>query len=95
LVYLIHFERPYRHARHYLGFVDGDEEALDRRLARHRAGTGARLIDVIQRAGIGWELARTWPDATRVDERKMKKSSHASKRCPVCRRLDKARDGAI
>lgn len=46
--YLIHFERPYRHARHYLGWtVD-----LEARLAKHRAGNGARLLRVATAAGI-------------------------------------------
>jgi hypothetical protein len=55
-VYLLHFERPYRHARHYLGFA----EDLERRLELHRAGRGARLVDVVVAAGIGFQLVRTW-----------------------------------
>jgi len=38
-VSLLHFARPYRHARHYLGYA----EHLEQRLARHRAGSGVRL----------------------------------------------------
>jgi hypothetical protein len=45
-VYLLHFDRPYRHARHYLGWTA--DETVDARLARHRAGGGARLIAVIR-----------------------------------------------
>ncbi len=55
-VYLLHFERPYRHARHYLGTTTD----LDARLADHAAGAGARLLQVVRAAGIQWELARTW-----------------------------------
>src|SRR5262245_37279343 len=56
-VYLLHFERPYRHAKHYTGFaVD-----LDRRLDAHLCGRGARLMAVIAAAGISWRLARVWP----------------------------------
>jgi hypothetical protein len=54
-VYLLHFERPYKHARHYLGFA----QDLERRLELHRAGRGARLVEVIAQAGIGFQLART------------------------------------
>lgn len=50
-IYLIHFEKPYKHARHYLGYTND----LEKRLARHRNGNGARLIDVINNAGIKWE----------------------------------------
>ena len=55
-VYLLHFERPYKHARHYLGFA----EDLERRLELHRAGRGARLVEVVVAAGIGFQLVRTW-----------------------------------
>jgi hypothetical protein len=37
-VYLLHFDTPYRHARHYLEYAAD----LDVRLAQHRAGRGAR-----------------------------------------------------
>jgi len=55
-VYLLHFDRPYRHARHYLGWATDP----DARLTRHAAGEGARLLEVVHAAGIGWTLARTW-----------------------------------
>jgi hypothetical protein len=54
-VYLLHFERPYKHARHYLGFA----EDLQRRLELHHAGRGARLVQVVVAAGIGFQLVRT------------------------------------
>jgi predicted GIY-YIG superfamily endonuclease len=38
IIYLLHFERSYRHARHYLGWT----ENLEQRLAQHRAGRGSR-----------------------------------------------------
>jgi predicted GIY-YIG superfamily endonuclease len=79
-VYLLHFERPYRHARHYLGYAAD----LDMRLARHRAGRGARLVEVITEAGISFTLARTW-EGDRTMERRLK-NRHASPRlCPLCR----------
>jgi predicted GIY-YIG superfamily endonuclease len=81
MVYLLHFEKPYCHARHYMGFTDN----LDRRLAEHRNGSGSRLMEVISQAGIGWELARTWPKGDRALERKLKKQKHAWRHCPICR----------
>ncbi len=39
-VYLIHFERPFRHSAHYLGYTNN----LIARIAQHRAGQGARLM---------------------------------------------------
>jgi hypothetical protein len=78
-VYLLHFDVPYRHARHYLGWAR-DVEA---RLAEHAAGRGARLTAVVSGAGIGWVLARTWPGG-RVLERSLKRHHHAPRLCPLC-----------
>jgi len=80
MVYLLHFERAYRHARHYVGYT----EDLEARLAAHRAGHGARLLEVIDEAGIGWELARLWPDGDRDLERRIKRAGHTPRLCPTC-----------
>jgi predicted GIY-YIG superfamily endonuclease len=79
IVYLLHFERPYKHARHYCG------SALDlqARLDQHGTGQGARLLAVIAAAGITWELARTWTGG-RHKERTLKKQGGATRRCPLC-----------
>ena len=77
--YLLQFARPYKHARHYLGFA----EDLERRLAQHRAGRGARLVQVVLGAGIGFEVARTW-DGDRRFERQLKNQRNAPTRlCPT------------
>ncbi len=80
-VYLLHFDRPYAHARHYLGWTHPG--GLDARLAEHAAGRGARLLHVVAGAGIGWTLARTWT-GTRARERALKLQGGASRRCPLC-----------
>ena len=79
-VYLLHFDRPYVHARHYTGWTTD----LTARLAEHQSGRGARLLAVIVAAGIGWQLARTWP-GTRALERALKRQGGASRHCPICR----------
>jgi predicted GIY-YIG superfamily endonuclease len=79
VVYLLHFDQPYRHARHYIGWTTD----LDARLAAHALGRGARLVEVINAAGIGWRLARTWPGG-RKRERQLKKQGGASGCCPCC-----------
>lgn len=79
-VYLLHFERPYKHAAHYLGWT----RDLEGRLAEHRAGRGSRLMAVVMAAGIGFELARTWA-GDRKRERQLKKQGGASGCCPICR----------
>lgn len=80
-VYLLHLEEPFGHARHYTGWADGGN--LSRRLAHHLAGSGANLLRHVGKAGIGWELARTWP-GDRREERRLKKQGGASRRCPLC-----------
>lgn len=78
-VYLIHFDRPYRHARHYLGYT----EDLQTRMTDHANGRGARLMAVITDAGIEWQLARTWRGGRRR-ERQLKRQGGASRLCPCC-----------
>lgn len=80
VVYLLHFDRPYKHARHYLGYA----ENLERRLRQHRKGTGARLMEVIRGAGIDFKCVRVWDDGTRSMERKLKKWKKSSQLCPCC-----------
>jgi hypothetical protein len=53
------------------------------RLQEDPAGRGARLMQVVGEAGIGWQLARIWP-GTRSRERSLKRSGGAARRCPVC-----------
>lgn len=78
-VYLLHFDRPFGHARHYQGW----SEQLAPRLAAHRAGQGAKLLAAVRRGGGDWTLARTW-EGTRALERRLKRQGGASRRCPMC-----------
>jgi len=85
-VYLLHFDRPYKHARHYLGYADDDK--LHQRIDAHYAATPGdgqhhRLLQVIRAAGISFTLARVWPGLTRADERK--KKGHGARACPMCK----------
>ena len=79
VIYLLHFDRPYKHARHYIGWTTN----LEVRLAEHAAGHGARLLHIIHAHGIGWTLARTWP-GTRARERQLKNQGGGSRCCPRC-----------
>jgi hypothetical protein len=79
-VYLLHFAEPFQHARHYCGWASD----LPGRLAHHAAGTGANLLRHVAKAGIGWELARTWP-GDRYLERRIKRRGGLRRVCPVCR----------
>lgn len=94
MVYLIHFDTPYPRDRrtvgvqHYLGFVNtyspSARGTVLRRLAYHRSGRGARLMDAVTKRGIGWRVVRVWWEGDRHLERKMKRRKQASVFCPVC-----------
>lgn len=79
-VYLLHFDAPFGHARHYLGWASN----LDARLEHHERGTGANLLRHVRAAGIGWSLARTW-QGDRHLERRLKNRGGAARVCPVCK----------
>jgi predicted GIY-YIG superfamily endonuclease len=79
VIYLLHFDQPYKHARHYTGWT---EDLLDR-LDRHAAGRGARLVEVIWQAGIGFTLVRVC-EGTRATERAIKNAGGAVRYCPFC-----------
>ena len=93
-VYLLHFDRPYKHARHYVGWARN----VKRRLAEHEAGQGARLLAVVRAAGIGWQLARMWPGG-RARERQIKRQGGHARKCPLCgvkpRSLPRNADGSV
>lgn len=78
-IYLLHFDQPYRHARHYTGWTTD----LTARLGQHQSGHGARLLAVVNAVGITWTLARTW-QGPRARERALKRQGGASRRCPIC-----------
>lgn len=87
VVYLIHFDTPYKHARHYLGST----KDLKVWLEQHARGNGSRLMKVITEAGITWRLARVWKFDGIWKARKFEshlKRHHknvARTLCPICR----------
>lgn len=80
LVYLLHFETPYQHAAHYLGW----SECLRARLAHHLAGRGARLMAAVAAANIPVTVARVWEGADRHFERRLHNRRANRALCPIC-----------
>jgi hypothetical protein len=85
-VYLLHFTQPIspKHTcQHYIGFA----ESWPDRVMQHRIGdTGAaRLCQVAKQRGIGFVVARLWPDGDRTLERRLKNRHNAPRLCPICR----------
>jgi hypothetical protein len=79
-VYLLHFERRYEHAQHYIGW----SAWLSYRLRYHLAGRGAALLRAVCGAGIEVIVARVWAGADRNFERRLHSRRDAAKLCPVC-----------
>ena len=79
-IYLLHFDEAIAdHARHYLGWASD----LAGRLEAHRAGRGARLMEVCKERGIAWHVSRTW-EGTRDRERAIKDRAEGPRLCPDC-----------
>jgi predicted GIY-YIG superfamily endonuclease len=81
-VYLLCYaDHPYKHAAHYTGYADN----IARRIAQHRRGEGARLMQVVVEHHISFAVAKIWPEETRQFERKLHKRHGAARYCPICR----------
>lgn len=86
-IYLLCFDRRLAHAKHYIGWTSD----LDQRLGLHAKGqSGAKLMEAVHAAGIGFQCSRTWT-GTRNDERKLKNRRDAMRMCPLCHPKKKAK----
>ena len=83
VIYLVCFDQPYEHARHYLGFCEMATGRVERRMVEHMIGRGSNLLRVVSAAGISWRLTRLWL-GTRADERRLKNNGSSVRYCPRC-----------
>lgn len=51
MVYLIHFDKPFKHAQYYIGFTQYED--VEFRMSHHRDGTGSKLMKAVTNTGIG------------------------------------------
>lgn len=80
-VYLLHFSRPIRGKRHYIGITND----LDTRFKQHvRWQDGSALTQKAKRLGIEVRVARTWENADHSFERTLKRRKDAKRLCPLC-----------
>ncbi len=81
-IYLVHFDRPFHHAKHYIGWTgNGDVEV---RLKSHRNGNGSKLLKAAVASGVTFRLVRVWEHQDRNVERTLKNQKNAGRLCPVC-----------
>ena len=87
-LYLLHFDPPYQHAGHYLGFTSGPVAV---RVAQHTSMTakGSPLVRAAILAGSTVTVARTWARGTRTEERRLKRHHQLARHCPICRAAGK------
>lgn len=84
MIYLIHFDRPLAHARHYIGYTES-AATLPARIEAHRSGNGAKILKALNGHGIGYKVVMTWR-GDRRQERKLKNKKKSSSLCPICQR---------
>lgn len=84
-VYLLHFDRPFGHSRHYLGSTDN----LGRRIRQHgrvREIPAEGYVPFMARVaaeGIRFVVARLWK-GDRREERRLKQQGSRARLCPIC-----------
>lgn len=82
-IYLLHFDPPLHHAKHYLGWA-ADIKA---RFGVHLDHKGSPLVSAAVKNGSEVTLARTWEGAGRGTERRLKKRKNLRSLCPLCREV--------
>lgn len=88
-LYLLHFDPPYEHAGHYLGWAAN----IERRVAEHLAASSAAspLVRAAIAAGSVVSLARVWVGGDRTLERRLKRRHEGPRLCPLCRPVRRSR----
>lgn len=82
-VYLLHFDTPYQHTRHYCGWGKNVVMRVESQLKGKR--TAAHFVKVVHKAGIKIRLAHIWHGKDRKFERKLKDTHNLKRFCPICK----------
>lgn len=83
MIYILHFDRPFKHARHYVGYTKRKD--VQKRIQEHLTSKGNPLVRAAHAAGITIRLARTM-EGDRKLERKIKNSHNTGRICPCCQK---------
>ncbi|OLP19852.1 hypothetical protein BST81_03375 [Leptolyngbya sp. 'hensonii'] len=76
---MIHLSWPLGNDRHQAQFYLGSTDNLERRLAEHRSGTGARMLKAANERGIAYCVIRTLITPTLQDARQVERRLKARK----------------
>lgn len=79
MLYLLHFDPPYRHAGHYLGY----SENIPKRFGLHLKGRGSPLVKAAVSHGSKIVLVRIWA-ADGNAEQEIKRAGSRARLCPIC-----------
>jgi len=83
-VYILHFQQPLHHAKHYVGSTTD----IVGRVKKHATGDGARLTAVVKENGGHFRVAAlfqpTRSESIRLLEIVLKRKKNACKYCPIC-----------
>ncbi len=77
VIYMLHFDRPYQHAQHYVGWTDDLLDRLDQHASGPRRPAGRRHLASRYRLHPGPHLRRHPPHRTRHQERRAARSATA------------------
>lgn len=85
-LYVLHFDKPYKHAKHYTGIAKN----VLKRIALHKNGTGARLTQVLKENEISfrYNIIKEFPNFSEAHayEKYLKtKIKKPQNYCPICK----------
>jgi predicted GIY-YIG superfamily endonuclease len=80
-VYLLHLDKSISRSSHYLGWAS----SLEERIKQHGTSAGAKFTFAAAQRGIGFQVVRTWENATRQVERSLKCKKDSRSLCPFCK----------
>ena len=91
-VYILHFRTPLATGRHHSQHYVGWSRHWAWRVARHRVGGGARIMEVCADRGIVFSVAAVYTALERGGrtytgrelERLIKRAHHHARYCPLC-----------
>jgi hypothetical protein len=85
-VFLLHFEEPYHHARHYAGYAigTGRGSSYAKAIADCTAIGPHELVQAVQWSGIAIHVADVLVGEGRATQRRLRSSHNLSRHCPIC-----------